>query len=222
MKADLLKRYEQDIAGVLGCFERVVITGTLTEVAYPDALAAVLRREGIGNTRRGTVCTHLSKTGFCWTASEGSLIVTSRQSASPMPIFSRFHTQTAASGLSRLSWTASEQGRQPELGGCNFYSESVIFNQKPEVGSTSGSYLGQQWEVPDQDEPVLLLADGRQPQFAQFVSPCGKPNGGLGGVVHREISLWQNPNSVRLLPIRYLQAEAPLSRLSHHRVCRRK
>jgi hypothetical protein len=47
MEAELLKRYEQDIVGVLGCFDRVVVTGTLTEVAYPDALAGVLHREGI-------------------------------------------------------------------------------------------------------------------------------------------------------------------------------
>lgn len=47
MKAKLLQRYQQDIVGVLGCFDRVVVTGTLTEVAYPEALAAVLCREGI-------------------------------------------------------------------------------------------------------------------------------------------------------------------------------
>jgi len=47
MKAELLKRYEQDIVGVLGCFDRVVVTGALTEVAYPDALAGVLHRQGI-------------------------------------------------------------------------------------------------------------------------------------------------------------------------------
>jgi len=47
METALLKRYEPDIVGVLGCFDRVVVTGTLTEVAYPDALTAVLHREGI-------------------------------------------------------------------------------------------------------------------------------------------------------------------------------
>jgi hypothetical protein len=47
MKAELLQRYQQDIVGVLGCFDRVVVTGTLTEVAYPEALAGVLHREGI-------------------------------------------------------------------------------------------------------------------------------------------------------------------------------
>ena len=45
--SDLLERYAQDIAGVLGCFNRVVVTGTLTEVAHPEAMAAVLRRERV-------------------------------------------------------------------------------------------------------------------------------------------------------------------------------
>jgi hypothetical protein len=47
MKAELLQRYQTDIVGVLGCFDRVVVTGTLTEIAHPDALAAVLRRDGV-------------------------------------------------------------------------------------------------------------------------------------------------------------------------------
>lgn len=47
MKASLIQRYEQDIVGVLGCFDRVVVTGTLTEVAYPEALTGLLHREGI-------------------------------------------------------------------------------------------------------------------------------------------------------------------------------
>jgi hypothetical protein len=49
MKAtsDLLNRYEKKIEGVLGCFDRLVVTGTLTEVAHPEAMAAVLYREGI-------------------------------------------------------------------------------------------------------------------------------------------------------------------------------
>lgn len=39
--SDLLERYAHDVEGVLGCFDRVVVTGTLTEVAHPDAMAAV-------------------------------------------------------------------------------------------------------------------------------------------------------------------------------------
>ncbi len=32
---------------MLGCFDRVVVTGTLTEIAFPEAMAARLHREGI-------------------------------------------------------------------------------------------------------------------------------------------------------------------------------
>lgn len=44
---DLVARYKDEIEGVLGCFDRLVVTGTLTEVAHPEAMASVLRREGI-------------------------------------------------------------------------------------------------------------------------------------------------------------------------------
>jgi len=47
MHNGLLERYDKKIAGVLGCFDRVVVTGTLTEIAYPDAMAARLHQEGI-------------------------------------------------------------------------------------------------------------------------------------------------------------------------------
>src|SRR5258706_16483442 len=48
MKASigLLERYAKEIAGVLGCFDRLVVTGTLTEIAYPEAMDAFLHREG--------------------------------------------------------------------------------------------------------------------------------------------------------------------------------
>lgn len=35
----LLARYEKEIEGVLGCFDRLIVTGTLTEVAHPEAMA---------------------------------------------------------------------------------------------------------------------------------------------------------------------------------------
>lgn len=49
MKAtsDLIVRYGKEIEGGLGCFDRLVVTGTLREVAHPEAMAAVLYREGI-------------------------------------------------------------------------------------------------------------------------------------------------------------------------------
>lgn len=48
MKASvgLLTRYDKEIAGVLGCFDRLVVTGTLTEIAHPEAMDAFLYREG--------------------------------------------------------------------------------------------------------------------------------------------------------------------------------
>ena len=42
----LLKRYAQEIEGVLGCFDRLVVTGTLTEIAHREAMDALLYREG--------------------------------------------------------------------------------------------------------------------------------------------------------------------------------
>lgn len=47
MKAGLLERYENNISGVLGCFDRVVVTGTLTEIAHPAAMAGRLLAEGV-------------------------------------------------------------------------------------------------------------------------------------------------------------------------------
>src|SRR5258706_11851632 len=43
----LLKRYADKIVGVLGCYDRLVLTGTLTAVAHPGAMATVLQREHI-------------------------------------------------------------------------------------------------------------------------------------------------------------------------------
>ena len=42
----LLGRYAKEIAGVWGCFDRLVVTGTLTEIAHPEAMDAFLHREG--------------------------------------------------------------------------------------------------------------------------------------------------------------------------------
>jgi len=42
----LVTRYEREIEGFLGCFDRLVVSGTLTEVAHPEAMAGVLYREG--------------------------------------------------------------------------------------------------------------------------------------------------------------------------------
>ncbi|MEA3208824.1 MAG: hypothetical protein QOE70_1881, partial [Chthoniobacter sp.] len=42
----LSTRYDKEIEGVLGCFDRLVVTGTLTEIAHPEAMDALLYREG--------------------------------------------------------------------------------------------------------------------------------------------------------------------------------
>lgn len=42
LTSKLLERYAEQIEGVLGCYDRVILTGTLVEVAHPDALRAQL------------------------------------------------------------------------------------------------------------------------------------------------------------------------------------
>jgi len=43
----LTERYAKQIRGVLGCFDRMIIMGTLPGVCYPDGMAAFLRTHGI-------------------------------------------------------------------------------------------------------------------------------------------------------------------------------
>lgn len=47
LKSKLLERYAQDIEGVLGCYDRLILTGLLVDVGHPDAMAAQLRRLNI-------------------------------------------------------------------------------------------------------------------------------------------------------------------------------
>lgn len=47
VKAGLLERYADKIVGVLGCYDRLVLNGTLMAIAHPEAMAGVLRREHI-------------------------------------------------------------------------------------------------------------------------------------------------------------------------------
>ena len=42
LKSKLLDRYTDQIDGILGCYDRVIITGTLVDVAHPDVLTARL------------------------------------------------------------------------------------------------------------------------------------------------------------------------------------
>ena len=45
--ADLTERYAKQIAGMLRCLDRVVIWGTLTDVAYSKAMETYLRSRNI-------------------------------------------------------------------------------------------------------------------------------------------------------------------------------
>nr|VFK20960.1 MAG: hypothetical protein BECKLPF1236A_GA0070988_102833 [Candidatus Kentron sp. LPFa]VFK34607.1 MAG: hypothetical protein BECKLPF1236C_GA0070990_102843 [Candidatus Kentron sp. LPFa] len=42
-----VERHQGDIFGVLSCFDRVVITGTLPDICYPQAMAGFLSYQGI-------------------------------------------------------------------------------------------------------------------------------------------------------------------------------
>ena len=42
-----LKRHEKKIKGVLGCYARIVMTGTLLDVAYPAAVQNLLSERGL-------------------------------------------------------------------------------------------------------------------------------------------------------------------------------
>ena len=42
LKSKLLERYGEQSDGVLGCYDRVILTGTLVDVAHPDVLTAQL------------------------------------------------------------------------------------------------------------------------------------------------------------------------------------
>jgi hypothetical protein len=52
----ILERYQQEIEGVLGCFDRVVVAGTLKEVAHPAAMEAILYGAKIRFFELGKYC----------------------------------------------------------------------------------------------------------------------------------------------------------------------
>src|SRR5580704_12304479 len=47
MSQSLMERYDNRIAGVLSCYDRVVITGTLPGVCYADGMTRYLNAKGI-------------------------------------------------------------------------------------------------------------------------------------------------------------------------------
>ena len=47
MSQSLTERYDDRIAGVLSCYDRVVITGTLPVVCYAEGMTGFLNAKGI-------------------------------------------------------------------------------------------------------------------------------------------------------------------------------
>ena len=47
MSASLAERYEERIAGVLSCYDRVVITGTMAAICYAEGMTRFLYGHGI-------------------------------------------------------------------------------------------------------------------------------------------------------------------------------
>ncbi len=47
LKSKLLDRCAEDIESILGCYDRLIITGMLVDVGHPDAMTAQLRHRNI-------------------------------------------------------------------------------------------------------------------------------------------------------------------------------
>src|SRR5450631_1177652 len=47
MGQSLMQRYQAQIAGLLSCYDRIVITGTLPQVCYPDGMTHYLHSHEI-------------------------------------------------------------------------------------------------------------------------------------------------------------------------------
>jgi len=45
--ASLLERYDKQIAGTLTCFDRIIISGTIPGVCYPEGMAHHITTKGI-------------------------------------------------------------------------------------------------------------------------------------------------------------------------------
>ena len=45
--ADIIERYADIIKGVIGCYDRVVITGTVPGICYADGMTSLLNSRGI-------------------------------------------------------------------------------------------------------------------------------------------------------------------------------
>ena len=63
MSESLVKRYDERIAGVLSCYDRVVITGTLPGVCYAEGMTRFLPRQQGSHLRLPTVCDDAAGSG---------------------------------------------------------------------------------------------------------------------------------------------------------------
>ena len=47
MGRDLIDRYQDRLHGVLSCYDRIVVTGTLPQVCYAEGMTAFLKARGV-------------------------------------------------------------------------------------------------------------------------------------------------------------------------------
>ena len=56
MSQSLTERYDERIAGMLSCYDRLVITGTLPGVCYADGMTRFLHANGHSHFRLPAIC----------------------------------------------------------------------------------------------------------------------------------------------------------------------
>ena len=54
MRRDLIERYRDRLHGVLSCYDRIVVTGTLPQVCYAEGMTAFLKAIGFSIMCRGS------------------------------------------------------------------------------------------------------------------------------------------------------------------------
>ena len=47
MRRDLIERYRDRLHGVLSCYDRIVVTGTLPQACYAEGMTAFLKAQGV-------------------------------------------------------------------------------------------------------------------------------------------------------------------------------
>ena len=94
MASALVERYDDRIAGVLSCYDRVVITGTLPTVCYADGMTRFLNANQHPHLRLPGVCRDAARAGararrHRWPLKRGSRSSTSARSTSARKRWSR-------------------------------------------------------------------------------------------------------------------------------------